>query len=346
MASERIKYIDFIKGICIFLVVWGHCIQNMGTKNDAFFDNPVHIFIVSFHMPIFMILSGFFFSTSIKNKNFSHITLKKARQILLPCFSWALVGIILSYRESYSNLSFIELTKQLLYNTCNSFWFLRSVFVCYMITLISLHILKKDYIACLFSILIMLLLPDNFRLALDKFMFPFFWLGYFLHKNIDYLTVNRNKIIIYSCVIFLLMLCFWKKDYYIYITGMSFYNLQGKHIQFFDFWPRFNIVIFRYAIGIAGSIFFFFLLQVCYRPKIFKWIENIGTITLGIYIIHLFLMKYLIAKYNLSHLGAIYNFIITPITAIGLIILCKIIINILQKYNVTHTLFLGAQLKH
>ena len=59
--NKRIEYIDFIKGICIFIVVWGHTIQNMG-DGDEFWLNPVHQFICSFHMPIFMLVSGFFFS--------------------------------------------------------------------------------------------------------------------------------------------------------------------------------------------------------------------------------------------------------------------------------------------
>ena len=39
--NKRIEYIDFIKGICIFIVVWGHTIQNMG-DGDEFWLNPVH----------------------------------------------------------------------------------------------------------------------------------------------------------------------------------------------------------------------------------------------------------------------------------------------------------------
>ena len=41
--GKRIEYIDFIKGICIFIVVWGHSIQNMGDGND-FRTNPVLFF--------------------------------------------------------------------------------------------------------------------------------------------------------------------------------------------------------------------------------------------------------------------------------------------------------------
>lgn len=33
--NKRIEYIDFIKGICIFIVVWGHTIQNMGDAMNS-----------------------------------------------------------------------------------------------------------------------------------------------------------------------------------------------------------------------------------------------------------------------------------------------------------------------
>lgn len=53
----RIDYINFIKGVSIFLVVWAHSIQNMG-DGVYFRTNPLFELICSFHMPIFMIISG------------------------------------------------------------------------------------------------------------------------------------------------------------------------------------------------------------------------------------------------------------------------------------------------
>ena len=87
--NKRIEYIDFIKGICIFIVVWGHTIQNMG-DGDEFWLNPVHQFICSFHMPIFMLVSGFFFSNSIGKPLTSNI-IRRFKQLIIPCFGWSLV---------------------------------------------------------------------------------------------------------------------------------------------------------------------------------------------------------------------------------------------------------------
>ena len=61
--QARIKYWDLLKGIAIFLVVWGHTIQ-YGGSGSIFFDNKAFIFIYSFHMPLFLLISGYFLCCS------------------------------------------------------------------------------------------------------------------------------------------------------------------------------------------------------------------------------------------------------------------------------------------
>ena len=54
--THRLHYIDNLKGVLILLVVLGHCIQ----CTDLDFDhNAVFRYIYSFHMPLFMCVSGF-----------------------------------------------------------------------------------------------------------------------------------------------------------------------------------------------------------------------------------------------------------------------------------------------
>lgn len=54
--NHRLHYIDNLKGVLILLVVLGHCIQatNMDYDHDL-----VSRYIYSFHMPLFMCVSGF-----------------------------------------------------------------------------------------------------------------------------------------------------------------------------------------------------------------------------------------------------------------------------------------------
>lgn len=48
--NTRVDYLDTAKGIAIILVAVGHCLVSS--------SNPVNRLILSFHMPLFFIVSG------------------------------------------------------------------------------------------------------------------------------------------------------------------------------------------------------------------------------------------------------------------------------------------------
>lgn len=50
--NQRSSYIDMLKGVSIFLVLWRHRIQVLFIKNQ-YFDNFIFNIIYSFHMPLF-----------------------------------------------------------------------------------------------------------------------------------------------------------------------------------------------------------------------------------------------------------------------------------------------------
>lgn len=92
--AERIVYIDCLRAFAIFLVTLGHVIEQLGYKDD-----PLYAFIYSFHMPLFMAISGYVcaYSTASKAvdihpfKRFIGFIGQKFRFILIPYFMWALV---------------------------------------------------------------------------------------------------------------------------------------------------------------------------------------------------------------------------------------------------------------
>ena len=340
--GKRIEYIDFIKGICIFIVVWGHSIQNLGDGND-FWANPVHEFICSFHMPIFMLVSGFFFNKSIGKPLMQNVT-RRFKQLILPCFGWSLVLVAINIGYMlYAGIipSPVGTLKSLFMETFTRFWFLRSVFICFTLAIVSMKIFKKDTAAFVISLLLFLALPDNGRLHLDKFMYPFFWMGYFMHKYIDVIMKHRGKLLIASLILFAILLPFYQKEDYIYITGMSMYDyLGGKFVCYLP-WERLPIICYRYLIGFAGSLFIFLLLQRIYRPH-FHAIEKVGTYTLGIYTIHILIEGNVLSRFNLLDTGFfMFNFIITPIISVLLILLCVGIIKLLEKNKLISWLMLG-----
>ena len=60
----RIAAWDLLKLFAIFLVVYGHCMQHLLEVDTRY--NPMFLWITSFHMPLFMTLSGLFARNSFR----------------------------------------------------------------------------------------------------------------------------------------------------------------------------------------------------------------------------------------------------------------------------------------
>ena len=58
-SKARIPYLDFLKFFAIGSVLLGHSVEQL-TGND-YWDNPIWSFIYTYHMPLFMLLCGYFF---------------------------------------------------------------------------------------------------------------------------------------------------------------------------------------------------------------------------------------------------------------------------------------------
>lgn len=56
-SHKRMWQFDFLKFLSAFLVIFGHALLHYGYPR---FDHPLCSFIYSFHMPLFMVMSGYF----------------------------------------------------------------------------------------------------------------------------------------------------------------------------------------------------------------------------------------------------------------------------------------------
>ena len=90
-SKMRVGYIDSIKGLAIFLVVMGHAIAwqfedfygvfGSGEKLPLFW----WFFIYSFHMPLFMFVSGYLFPHQFKGwKDISSYLIRKIYTLAIP----------------------------------------------------------------------------------------------------------------------------------------------------------------------------------------------------------------------------------------------------------------------
>jgi len=336
----RIEFIDSLKGFAIFLVVWGHCIQNL-KKDINFFQNSVFEFIYSFHMPLFFMLSGFFFLSCLK-LTLKDFICKKITQLILPCLVWAIIyGLITLLGDVIKNQS-IEY-KLILSNIIDPlrwpFWFLRELFISFMLVFLFYKIFKKDWIVVFLSILFVLILPFH-NLYFQRYLLPMFLCGILLGKY--YCAIKKYSIQLVGIffIIFLICLFFWKGEYTIYIIG--FPSLLSP-----EQWRVMPASLFRFLIGISGSIFFFFLFEKIYiKNKIFSFLEIIGIKTLSIYIVQkLILETDFFNRLDFYFVNeTLFSCLIAPLMSILIIIICLYIIKWIKKNKYVSFLLIGTQL--
>ena len=83
--QNRNAFIDIIKGVAIFLMLWGHCIQYCIARSGLdFYENNVFRFIYTFHMPLFMLVSGYLFFFSFSKRNLKELLVHRVQSLLQP----------------------------------------------------------------------------------------------------------------------------------------------------------------------------------------------------------------------------------------------------------------------
>ena len=334
--EKRNAKIDCLKGIAIFLVVYGHSIQYCSNDNVDFFMNPVFSFVYSFHMPLFMFISGYLFYNSLnKDTKYKYIIYKRFNSLIIPAISWYTLYTICvdSVKIFLNEFNFKIEFKHYLIGIPHQFWFLYTLFYLICLVIIGKSILGDNKYYYIILFLIILLLPDMFNLQYLKFMYPYFVGGYFSKKYRKIIYENRNMIIIIASIVFFIMILDWKKDYYIYTTGM---NLFTNNII-----NKFKIILYRYIIGIAGSILMIYLGIKLYYIDRYNILSKLGKYTLSIYIIQSYIFMFIDKiNFNINN-NFIFNIIFTPSIAIIVITICLIINRLLSKNIIIRRIFLG-----
>lgn len=91
--NERCGYIDVVKALTIYLVVLGHVIQFWQYK-DSWWNERLFLIIYSFHMPLFMMVSGLVVGMFRKHIPYSAFIRKRFIQLMIPYLSWALIYVL------------------------------------------------------------------------------------------------------------------------------------------------------------------------------------------------------------------------------------------------------------
>lgn len=162
--TKRLEWLDIAKGIGILLVIWGHCLH---------IDRTLFHLIFVFHMPLFLMLSGYVFS---EKDSFPDLIWKKVRTLILPYICFFLLGLAatLILPEWRQGLSLSELKADLWLGypksvNNSSIWYL----ICLFFTVLLFHLVCKLPSALQF---LALLIIYSIGIWYSKHQFPF--MGY------------------------------------------------------------------------------------------------------------------------------------------------------------------------
>lgn len=88
--KERIAWVDYGKGLAIFLVFWGHSLC----------PEPIRAVYYAFHIPVFYFLSGYVFSTR-KYRLFGPFLWHKLRTLIFPGLVFGVLGILFEWLNGF-----------------------------------------------------------------------------------------------------------------------------------------------------------------------------------------------------------------------------------------------------
>lgn len=332
---HRSKFIDIIKGIAIILVVLGHLIQYGNgldyVVNGYFFDNLLFKIIYSFHMPLFMLISGYLFYFSITKKDFKELLKGRFFGIVVPIVSW---GVLV-------NIIFLIINRNFDIYQFYSIWFLWAILFNSLLVIIINKLFKDSVILYVLIGIIMLIIPDFYNLHLFKYMYPYFVLGYFFNKSFSTKNFQLNIIFLFSLLLYVPLMFFWDRSSYIYVSGVNI-MANPKIID------QLLIDIYRWVVGGIGSVLVLSLFFIIYKKyelnnSLLNIIEKIGKFSLGIYIISNYIFIYFFPKYiyqikvENSFINVIYMFFMTII----IITISYLTTKLMFKIKIIKKIFFG-----
>ncbi len=118
--NKRIPNYDWMKGVAILFVVIGHVVQ-FNTISEG--SSHLLLWIGSFHMPVFFILSGYFVGLSLsKEKNFSLRINNRFLTLLIPYLIWTyLIPLLVNFDINH-------IQWRWLYDSDGRYWYVQELF--------------------------------------------------------------------------------------------------------------------------------------------------------------------------------------------------------------------------
>jgi fucose 4-O-acetylase-like acetyltransferase len=156
MLAQRKDSVDVAKGVAIVLVVYGHALRGLLSADLISNDSIIIItdyIIYTFHMPLFFLISGFFFKSSSKDGNKTKFWRKRVKTIVYPYLLWSLIQggiqILLSNSSATNGSMDIGTLASIIWNPISPFWFLYALFFCQVFWFVVSNRIRPDVVVAL-----------------------------------------------------------------------------------------------------------------------------------------------------------------------------------------------------
>lgn len=260
----RINYIDRIKGFVMLVVVLAHVyLFSLGMS-----ETLVYKFCASFEMPLFMFISGFVaYITGISNQ----AMMEKLRKRF---FSYLCPAVAVSYSIALYRYLILGCDVNFVYELTGGLWYLKAlaIFVCLQAIFLKCKSIYCELGVFVFAEILFLVGSRtspflNILLCLEQcfFFYPFFVMGYYFRKyNLMNVLKSKNWIFTLSLLAFICLL-----------------NINFE-IHLLKWLAKLVIIPFFAVLAIV----YLFAVREDKESKIERWLSDIGTKTLDIYMYH------------------------------------------------------------
>ncbi|MBQ8517254.1 MAG: acyltransferase [Akkermansia sp.] len=278
--TTRIVYWDVAKCLLMYLVVLGHVVQLWQYGNVNFWEDGVFKAIYMFHMPCFILISGYFAGKTIQEATWKTLP-KYARRLLLPGITFGCFWLLLRMTcGAAAPLNILQIAK-----AASPFWFLIILFecVCFFIlfSLPSSKIFKTTMIILpLFLALAISELPKNLQHFFPHnswfaYYWPFFLLGAAMrHYRIS--PENMKHASLWGCifcVLYVVSFYYFPHQWTVYQKAPTL-NLESLTINGI-----------RTLVAVIGCGAFLFTIKVVTFMGKYAIIRLLGAATMGLYVL-------------------------------------------------------------
>ena len=328
---ERNHYLDFARGIGIMIVVFAHAIQVQMV--DAF-DSKLWTIIMTFEMPMLMMISGYAFALKpISRESISKDIKRKCKRLLVPYLVWSELKFVLICLASHESWS---LSGNMLFLLTSGVWFLRILFVIYIIVYLSIwggyrdNSIKSNCLTALCIIVLALAIGFIPGYSAVIHYLPCFVVGIVF----NWLLIGKRYKVINT------------------IVGLSLVAFMSSIFLYYKCTGILQTVIDK-SMALTGSItvsaiavLLCKLLQKNNKTdRINRIVEYIGACTLPIYVIHTCILtdfvKMLIIRDAVAHV-----YLSAALIALVWLFICIFADRILRKNSVIHSFMFGTRVKN